>query len=489
LIISPWIALMMALIALVAMRRRLRRTTRRLIRQEHRLRNLFDMVSHAPGMLARMVLLPDGTRRFQYVSPGSRAIYGLTPREIIRNPEIFIALRHPEDRERVARELAQAFEQGLGYDIEHRILLPDGSCRWVRAVGHRAGNSGDTAVYHVVITDVTRQKQIEQALRVSEQRLTLALESAGDGVWDWNLETGHEVFSACFMALYGYGNQERQLSSADFDALTHPDDRPAMEEARRAHLEGRTPLYVHEHRVRCSDGSWKWVLTRGMVIERSADGKPQRMVGTHMDITARKRAEAIIWKQAHMDTLTGLPNRRLFRRRLDELLAAHRQSNDRALALLFLDLDHFKQVNDTLGHEHGDELLCEAARRLQQALGEHDVVARLGGDEFAIILPGRDPRGGVPPEVDLLLAQLRAPVQLAGESWDLSASIGCTWQPAGEALSADVLMRQADKALYAAKAAGRNRAELFTPELHESRLSGMPLLNDLQDGVERDRPS
>ncbi len=479
------VGFVVAIGTVLILRQRLRRTARRLVRQEHRLRNLSDMVSHAPGMLARMVLMPDGSRRFEYVSPGSQAVYGLSPRETLRDPDLFVRLRHPDDRERVTRELTQAFQARRGYDIEHRIVLADGTVRWVRAVAHLAGESADSALYHVVVTDVTRQKQIEEALRASEQRLTLALESAGDGVWDWDLETGHEVFSARFMAMYGYGDRERQLTSAEFDALTHPDDRPAMEAARRDHLEGKSPLYVNEHRVRCRDGSWKWVLTRGMVIERTADGRPRRMVGTHMDITARRRAESVIWKQAHLDSLTGLPNRRLFRRRLDELLAETANAASGALALLFLDLDHFKEVNDTLGHECGDELLCEAARRLRQAVGERDVVARLGGDEFAIILPDRKTAGILPSEVEMLLRQLRLPVMLAGEAWHLSASIGCTWQVAGQAGAADALMRQADQALYAAKAAGRDRAHLFTEVLHEAVLRRNRLVNDLRGGLDR----
>jgi len=169
------------------------------------------------------------------------------------------------------------------------------------------------------------------------------------------------------------------------DSRTHPDDLPQMLNDRQAHFTAHADSYHNEHRVRCKDNTWKWVLTRGMVVSRDAEGRPLRMVGTHTDISARKQAEALVRQQAYFDPLTGLPNRRMLRDRIKQEIKRNRRDG-RKMAVLFIDLDHFKEVNDTMGHDAGDSLLMEAARRLRACVREHDTVARMGGDEFTLLI-------------------------------------------------------------------------------------------------------
>ena len=254
-----------------------------------------------------------------------------------------------------------------------------------------------------------------------------------------------------------------------------------LNQDRQAHFDGITPTYINEHRILCKDGRWKWVLTRGMVISRDAQGQPLRMIGTHTDITERKVSEALIWQQAHFDALTGLPNRNMLRDRLTQEIKKCRRDGSQ-LACLFIDLDHFKEVNDTLGHDRGDELLVQAARRIRDCLREIDTVARMGGDEFTVILPEvPDPRG-LEPVLLKLLGALAAAYKLGDERVFVSASIGITIYPL-DAGDIEDLLKNADQALYVAKGAGRNRFSFFTPALQEAAQSRARLTHDLRGAL------
>lgn len=309
----------------------------------------------------------------------------------------------------------------------------------------------------------------------------LVLESTSDGVWDWNLQTGTEIFSRRLIEMFGFEVHELAQIPEELDRRTHPDDREQMNRDRKAHFDGLTPTYVNEHRVQCKDGSWKWVLTRGLVVMRDALGKPLRMIGTHTDITARKASEELIRKQADFDTLTGLPNRRMLRDRLDHEIRKSRRDHMQ-LAILFIDLDHFKEVNDTLGHDRGDQLLKEAARRLRACVRETDTVARMGGDEFTILLAELVDDTDLQRVLKSILDAMAQVFQLGDEQVFVSASVGITMYPV-DATDADALLKHADQALYVAKGAGRNRFSFFTPALQEAAQTRARLASDLRIGL------
>ncbi|MBN8503721.1 MAG: diguanylate cyclase [Burkholderiales bacterium] len=311
----------------------------------------------------------------------------------------------------------------------------------------------------------------------------MALEAVGDSVWDWHIATGVEHFSAGLLQMYGYAEGDIEATPAAMDALTHPDDRAQMQSDREAHFSGAEALYRNEHRVRCKDGSWKWVLTRGLVIARGTDGKPLRMVGTHTDITARKLGEAAIWQAANFDSLTGLSNRRRFAERLRHELRRHARDHQ-PMALLAIDLDRFKPVNDQHGHAVGDLLLAEVGRRLQASVRELDMAARLGGDEFAVLMPGAD--AGVAERVAHQLSQrLAEPYRLGPLQAPVSASIGIALCPT-DGTEPDSLMGAADRALYAAKHAGRSGLFRFhTPHLQELAQQRNHLAAELRDALKR----
>ncbi len=378
--------------------------------------------------------------------------------------------------------LARAWPLKQPLSLDLRLRDADGELRWHLCLAKPLLDvDGDLQGWLGSFTDINARKRSEAQLRETDAVWKLALESTGDGVWDWRIDENIETFSPRYLQMYGYDPDEIAERPESFDLLTHPDDVAGMERDRIAHFEGRTPAYVNEHRVRCKDGSWKWVLSRGMVIARDELGRPLRMVGTHTDITARKEAEALIWQQANFDPLTGLPNRRMMRDHLEREISRVREQGEQ-LAVLFIDLDHFKEVNDTLGHGKGDQLLLQAAQRIRDSLRPSDVVARMGGDEFTVLLSPVRGHDDVDPLVQRLIERMASPFRLEDERAFVSASVGISLFPDdGEHIEA--LFKHADQALYVAKDAGRNRYSYFTPALQRAAQNRMRLGNDLRDAL------
>jgi PAS domain S-box-containing protein len=256
--------------------------------QQERMQALADQI---PGVVFSLLVRPDGTRAYRFVSSGVREMYGFSPEDLLRDPMLIARYRHPEDIGRLDGE-TEAIQAGkVELAGEFRIVLPDGQVKWIYKRSCEVLRDGEGVHRVGVLLDISARKKAEDALRESEALWKLALESAGEGVWDWNLVTGEEYLSDSLLSMYGYTRDEVQGVAEDLDARTHPDDIPAMIEARQAHFEGRARLYRNEHRVRAKDGRWLWILTRGMVISRDESGRPTRIVGTHTDITDLKQAE------------------------------------------------------------------------------------------------------------------------------------------------------------------------------------------------------
>jgi PAS domain S-box-containing protein len=256
-------------------------------------RQLRDIAARVPGFVYELLVGHDGRRRFGFVSEGVHGLLGITPQDLQRDGGLIRRLQHPEDRVRVGQAMDEALEAGSPLQVEYRVVLGDGTVKWVQMTSSPMTAEPSGTVRVGVMVDITAIKQSEAALRESEQRWKLALESVGDGVWDWNLATGQEVVSPRLLEMYGLGVDDHDGRADALDDLTHPDDRAQMQLDRDAHLSGRKPAYVNEHRIRCSSGEWKWVLSRGMVIERDAAGRPLRMIGTHTDISERREAETL----------------------------------------------------------------------------------------------------------------------------------------------------------------------------------------------------
>ncbi|WP_374413503.1 PAS domain-containing protein [Hydrogenophaga sp.] len=250
------------------------------------------LAGQLPGMAFVVRVTDQGDTQYRFVSDGVRQIYGLTPDDVLRDPGVLARYRHPDDARHFLEHVHRIHAGEPDHGMEFRIVLPDGRIRWLFRRSDTVAEEPGAKVRVGILLDITARKEAELALRQSEALWKLALDSAGDGVWDWNMATGEEYVSSRIKAMYGYTEGELDNSPVELDKRTHPDDIPQMRADRQAHFEGRAPLYRNEHRIRCKDGSWKWVLSRGMVIERDEQGKPLRMVGTHTDISDLKQAEA-----------------------------------------------------------------------------------------------------------------------------------------------------------------------------------------------------
>jgi diguanylate cyclase (GGDEF)-like protein/PAS domain S-box-containing protein len=329
--------------------------------------------------------------------------------------------------------------------------------------------------------DITEQKRAEAVLRANNERWNFVIQGSGDAYWDWDVVRNTLVLSRRWHEMLGIENDVIVNELAEAKRRLHPEDRTEVFGRIGACLNGTSDSFSCEYRLQTKDGSWKWVHARGKIVSCNADGKPSRMTGTITDVTEKKRTEEQIWRQANFDSLTGLPNRALFRDRLaQEVNKAERSGMP--FALLFIDMDRFKEANDLLGHDVGDVLLERAAERISASVRSSDTVARLGGDEFTVILSELETPESVNQVAEKILDTLSKPFCLGDEVVYLSASIGITLYP-NDAVEPERLIRNADQAMYVAKHAGRNQYSYFTVSLQERARSRLRLIAEMREAL------
>jgi len=332
----------------------------------------------------------------------------------------------------------------------------------------------------IVGHDVTRRKLEHDALAVSNERLKFAVEGTRDGIWDWNLVSKRVLYSARYKEILGYDESEIAPLYEEWEKRIHREDAERVQLALANTLRNDVP-FQEEYRMQCKAGHWKWVLCRGNVVTRNSEGHPLRVTGTMTDISEKKQSEELVWRHANFDSLTGLPNRRLFRDRLEqELLKAQRTG--RKLGLLFIDLDHFKEINDLFGHTVGDKVLIEVARRIGTCVRESDTIARLSGDEFTVILPELSERSHIEDVAQKTIAQLLKPFMPEKERAQISASIGIAQYPR-DASNTEELIQHADQAMYAAKRGGRSCFRFFRPSMQKAAQERVRLAQDLAQAL------
>ncbi len=326
-------------------------------------------------------------------------------------------------------------------------------------------------------------KRAQEALRESEERYALAAQGANDGLWDWNVLTNFVHYSPRWKAMLGCQEGEIGDKPEEWFGRIHDADRERVKQEIIAHQKGLTPHFESEHRVLHKDGSFRWMLSRGLGV-RDASGKTLRMAGSQTDITEGKVS----------DPLTGLPNRLLFIDRLGRVIKHARRRKDHLFAVLFLDLDGFKMINDSVGHLIGDQLLLGVANRLEKCLrstdtvarlGESFTVARLGGDEFTVLLDDLKDPNDAKRAAERLMKSLASPFILGGKELFTSVSIGIALSnPAYE--QPEEILRDADTAMYRAKSLGKARYEVFDADMRASVMARLQLETDLRRALERE---
>jgi diguanylate cyclase (GGDEF)-like protein/PAS domain S-box-containing protein len=327
-----------------------------------------------------------------------------------------------------------------------------------------------------------REREMAQAAKESEERYALAASAANDGLWDWDLATGTIYYSSRWKQMLGYEEQAIGNSPVEWLGRVHADDIDGLMAVLRRHSRGTPGSFEHEYRARTADGNYRWVLCRGMGVP--GDGSSAtRLVGSLTDITARRSLEEQLVHQTLHDTLTGLPNRALFLDRLSQAIAHSERQPDYKYAVLWLDLDGFKVVNDSLGHFVGDMLLVKVAERLLLAMREADTAARFGGDEFAILLHDTPDLPAVETFVKRLQERLGHPYDLDGHQVVVTASVGIATSASGYERPEEIL-RDADIAMYQAKAAGRAGFAAFDDSMYASAIFRMQTETELRQAIE-----
>ncbi len=333
--------------------------------------------------------------------------------------------------------------------------------------------------------DITERKQAEHDFLAAKQRLDFALAGSSLALWDWDLTTNTVYFNQGWGLLLGNQPIEARYRGEDVIGWVHKDDLERCQVALAHAIKGEDNDLNCEYRMPGENGDWIWVHTRGKVTERDETGRAHRMTGTSANITKRKLTEERAEFLATRDPLTGLPNRMLVNDRLEQGIANAARKHGR-LAFMFIDLDRFKTINDSLGHDVGDELLKRVAARLSACVRTSDTVARLGGDEFAVILENltADDHDGAQNVAEKMIASLASPIMIGTVQLNTSCSIGIGMFPTDGA-DPQTLMKHADVAMYDAKAKGRNNYQFFSHEMNAKAQERLSIENYLRLALRR----
>ena len=391
---------------------------------------------------------------------------GYTSEELLANGRSYNEIIHPEDLAKVLISIDLAIAKKQDYQVEYRICTKLGEEKWVWEKGRGVFDNQCKAIsLEGIIIDITERKQAEEALRKAESKYRSIFENAVEGIFQTSVDGRYLIANPMLARIYGYESSEELL--LDFTDIKHQlyvDPNRRTEFMRLIHEQGA--IWGFESQVYCKDGSIIWISENASGLYNS-EGKLIGYEGTVVDITERKRAEAMIQYQAFHDLLTTLPNRALFNENLIISLE-NAPIHQHKFAVMFLDLDRFKEINDTLGHAVGDRLLKNVAERLKTCLREGDIVARWGGDEFTILLSQINIIDDAGKVAQRIIDALTLPFYLENQEINTSTSVGIAVYPE-DGKDVDTLLKNADSALYEAKKNGRNNYQYYMPENHQSR--------------------
>lgn len=446
------------------------------------------LLSELDGMVYRCQL--DEHWTMEYVSDGCRKLTGYQPEELLFNSRIsYEDITHPLDRPRVREAIYTAVAQQQPFSIEYRICHANGNVHWVWERGSgMLDKERNVQVIHGFIEDITQRHLHEESLAEAERRYRSIFENATEGIFQTTENGTYLAVNSALARIYGYDSPSamiEDLSNISLQLYVDPGRR--TEFLRQMNLNGKVTDF--ESRVYTHDGSIIWISENAHTVY-GPGGNLLYFEGTVVDISARKSLETEISYQATHDSLTGLPNRLLLSDRIEQAIHSAHQEGEQ-LAVLFVDLDNFKNINDSLGHIAGDSLLTEIAARLTTSVRESDTVARIGGDEFVLLFPDieTDSKKGSDSllhTVQRIIDAVQKPCLIQGQPFSVGCSIGISMYP-DDGTSADTLLKYADMAMYRAKQDGRNRFHFFTEALHESVLETLELEQKLRHAIQAEQ--
>jgi diguanylate cyclase (GGDEF)-like protein/PAS domain S-box-containing protein len=411
-----------------------------------------ELISCLPGVVYRLCY-DQGKFSFIYVSEGMEQLCGVTQKKAMEDAESVFSLIHPEDYERVIKESLLSAEDNQVWHGEFRMCLADGRAIWLSSYDRSEHQDDGSILWTGYLIDNSESKYLQESLKKSEAKFRAFVETANDIIYSITLDGRLSYVSPSWKENLGHSVAE--VIGRPISDFVHPDDLGrCMQFLEHIYVSGIKQGGI-EYRVLHQDGSWRWHTTNASPI-LDEEGKVSSYLAICHDITERRHTEEQIRHQAHYDPLTDLPNRILLTDRVERALQmAQRQQTQ--LALLFVDLDRFKPINDTYGHAVGDLMLQEVARRMSDSLRASDIIGRIGGDEFVIVLPLVKEAAAGSKIAEKIISSLNRPYRINGIDMEVSCSIGVSLYPENGKSMLE-LMRSADEAMYRAKKLSGNRS-------------------------------
>ncbi|HEY2591186.1 MAG TPA: PAS domain S-box protein, partial [Steroidobacteraceae bacterium] len=439
--------------------------------------NLAVIAANVPGMIFQWRLDTDGRPSYLYASPGARDLYGVDPAELMSDERTMSGFGvNPEENTLDYAAMLHSAATLTPWHAEHRLITADGQLRWLEANAIPKRNADGSTTWTGYVNDVTRRKLAEQELRVSEEKLRSLYDLSPLGIALSDSEGRFLQTNQAMEIITGYGRAELDGMSW-WDSILHQGGDEQRGRFERLMRSGRFgPV---EKELRRKDGARIPVQITGIRVTAS-DGT-RLMWSMIEDIADRKRAEQRISFLAYHDPLTGLDNRLALRTRLTEALAAAAACRGR-IALMMIDLDRFKTINDTLGHDAGDRVISELARRIRAAVRDTDIVARLGGDEFVVVLTSLEAGARIESIVERIFAPLRGRFDIDGSAVHITVSAGVSVFP-DDGADGQTLLKRADIAMYAAKARGRDTCEVYRSAMTQVADQRLALETELRDAL------
>jgi diguanylate cyclase (GGDEF)-like protein/PAS domain S-box-containing protein len=446
-------------------------------------RMLKTLLGNLEGMVYRC--RDDDQWTMEFISEGCRRLTGYDADDLLLNNRVsYESLTHPDDRRRVREDIHSALTLRNRFDSEYRIVHANGEVRWVWERGTGVLNErGELVAIEGLIQDITERKQSHQALREAERRYYNLFENAIEGIFRTTLEGEFIDANPALARIYGFESPlelMRSLKDIRNQLYVELDRRDEFMEL----IKARGTVSSFESQIYRKHGEVIWISENARAVSDD-NGNVVCYEGTVEDITERKLYQARIEQQANYDTLTGLANRSLMNERLAQAIRAASSYGTR-LAVVFVDLDRFKYINDSLGHHVGDELLRAMAERLKATVRESDTVARLGGDEFVLLINGQGDPETVAIVLERMLSDISQPWTIPQGDFNVTCSIGVALYP-DDGTTAETLLKHADSAMYRAKEKGRNNFQFFTSELNALITERLELENKLRRALDRDQ--